>query len=48
MVDYIKTLYSLSEKENELNSRKEIEFQAYELAKNCVNKHPNSYLSRKW
>jgi hypothetical protein len=44
----MKSLYVLSDFEDDLEIKKELQYQAYNLAKICLDLFPDSYLTHKW
>jgi hypothetical protein len=48
LIEYIKSLYFLADKEQNAEAKKELQFKAHSLAKKCLDVYPDSYLSHKW
>lgn len=48
MIDYIKALYFLAEKETNSEAVRELKFKSNQVAKKCIELYPDAYLSHKW
>ena len=41
-------MYVLSDNENDIETKKSLQFEAHNIAKKCVELYPDSYLPQKW
>ena len=47
-INYIKSIYVLSDFETDIEIKKNLQYEAYNIARECLITHSNSYLSHKW
>jgi hypothetical protein len=47
-IDYIKTLYALSENELDLNVKKSLQYKAFNISKDCIENFDQCWLAHKW